>query len=51
MEITEDRNFFEEKVTGLLDQLYGAALRLAKNREDAEDLLAEAVAKVWASRC
>jgi RNA polymerase sigma-70 factor (ECF subfamily) len=51
LERTDDRHFFEEKVTGLLDQLYGAALRLAKNREDAEDLLAETVAKAWASRC
>jgi len=41
---------FEEKVTSLLDQLYGASLRLAKNREDAEDLVAETVAKAWASR-
>lgn len=50
MEQTNDLSDFEEKVTGLLDQLYGAALRLAKNREDAEDLVAEAVAKAWASR-
>lgn len=50
MEQTDDLPDFEEKVTGLLDQLYGAALRLAKNREDAEDLVAEAVAKAWASR-
>lgn len=50
MERIDDRIFFEEKVTGLLDQLYGAALRLAKNREDAEDLVAEAVAKAWAAR-
>lgn len=51
VEKTDDRNFFEEKVSGLLDQLYGAALRLARNREEAEDLVAEAVAKAWASRC
>lgn len=50
LEMTDDRNFFEEQVTGLLDQLYGAGLRLAKNREDAEDLVAEAVAKAWVSR-
>jgi RNA polymerase sigma-70 factor (ECF subfamily) len=41
---------FEAKVSSLLDHLYGAALRLAKNREDAEDLVAEAVSKAWASR-
>jgi RNA polymerase sigma-70 factor (ECF subfamily) len=42
--------WFEEEVLGLLDELYGAALRLAKNREDAEDLVAEAVTKAWAAR-
>ncbi len=42
-----DRAFFEQQVTALLDALYGAALRLAKNRTDAEDLVAEAVAKAW----
>jgi RNA polymerase sigma-70 factor (ECF subfamily) len=46
----DDRGFFEEKVTGLLDQLFGAAMRLVKNRDDAEDLVAEAVTKAWASR-
>jgi len=50
LEITDDRHFFEGKVADLLDRLYGAALRLARNREDAEDLVAEAVAKAWASR-
>ena len=42
-----DRAFFEREIVGLLDNLYGAALRLAKNRADAEDLVAEAVAKAW----
>ncbi|MEQ1655109.1 MAG: sigma-70 family RNA polymerase sigma factor [Nitrospira sp.] len=42
--------YFETTVIGLLDQLFGAALRLAKNREDAEDLVAETVTKAWASR-
>ena len=46
----DDRSLFEEKVIGLLDQLYGAAMRLVKNREDAEDLVAEAVTKAWTSR-
>ena len=50
MEMPDDRNFFEEKVIGLLDRLFGAAMRLVKNREDAEDLVAEAVTKAWASR-
>lgn len=44
------RPLFEEKVLVLLDELYGAALRLAKNREDAEDLVAEAITKAWAAR-
>ena len=44
-----DRAFFEQEITGLLDRLYGAALRLAKNRADAEDLVAEAVTKAWAN--
>ncbi|HET8761377.1 MAG TPA: sigma-70 family RNA polymerase sigma factor [Nitrospiria bacterium] len=41
---------FEDQVIGLLDDLLGAAMRLAKNRQDAEDLVAESVAKAWASR-
>lgn len=43
-----DRSFFEREIAGLLDRLYGAALRLARNRADAEDLVSEAVAKAWA---
>lgn len=46
----DDRGSFEEKVIGLLDQLFGAAMRLSKNREDAEDLVAEAVTKAWTNR-
>lgn len=42
-----DRAFFEQEITGLLDRLYSAALRLAKNRADAEDLVAEAVTRAW----
>jgi len=44
-----DRAFFEQEITGLLDRLYGAALRLAKNRADAEDLVAETVTRAWAN--
>jgi RNA polymerase sigma-70 factor (ECF subfamily) len=43
-----DRAFFEQEITALLGRLYGAALRLTKNRADAEDLVAETVAKAWA---
>lgn len=42
-----DRAYFERQAIGLLGALYGAALRLAKNRADAEDLVAEALAKAW----
>jgi RNA polymerase sigma-70 factor (ECF subfamily) len=44
-----DRARFESEVVTALDRLYGAALRLAKNPADAEELVAEAVAKAWAS--
>lgn len=48
MDLTvDDRRFFEKEITGLLDELYGAALRFAKNRQDAEDLVAEAVTRAW----
>ncbi|MFZ5861243.1 MAG: sigma-70 family RNA polymerase sigma factor [Nitrospirota bacterium] len=45
-----DRTAFEDQIIGLLDDLLGAAMRLAKNRQDAEDLVAESVAKAWANR-
>lgn len=45
-----ESGFFEAKVTELLGELLGAALRMAKNRQDAEDLVAEAVAKAWNRR-
>lgn len=41
--------WFEEAVTEVLDDLYGSALRLAKNTADAEDLVGEAVAKAFNS--
>lgn len=44
------RSFFETQVVGCLDQLYAAALRLEKNREDAEDLVMEAITKAWDNR-
>jgi RNA polymerase sigma-70 factor (ECF subfamily) len=47
--VMEERVWFEREVTGALPDLYGAALRLAKNGADAEDLVAEAVAKAWTS--
>ncbi len=43
----ERREHFEQQVTHLLDRLYGTALRLARNPDDAEDVVAEAVANAW----
>lgn len=42
---SELRRFCEAEITGMLDALYGAAMRLARNRADAEDLVAETVVK------
>ena len=42
------RSFFEEEVQRLLNRLYGTALRLTRDGTDAEDLVAESLAKGWA---
>ena len=42
------RRFFEAEVLRLMDRLYGTALRLTRNRSEAEDLVAESVARAWA---
>jgi RNA polymerase sigma-70 factor, ECF subfamily len=44
-----DRDWFAQAVTDALPGLSGAALRLTRNRADADDLVAEAVAKGWAN--
>lgn len=44
-----DRHWFGEQVETLLPELYGAAVRLCRDRVDAEDLVAESVAKAWAA--
>jgi RNA polymerase sigma-70 factor (ECF subfamily) len=44
----EDREFFRAEIERLMDRLYGTALRLTRNRADAEDLVAETVTKAWA---
>lgn len=41
------REVFEREVERLLDRLYGTALRLTRNPDDAEDVVAEAVSKAW----
>lgn len=42
-----DRDWFECIVVQLLSDLYGTALRLTRNRADAEDLVADTVARAW----
>ena len=42
------RDWFAANIERLADRLYGTALRLTRNRDDAEDLVAEAIAKAWA---
>ena len=42
-----DREWFERTVVELLSDLFGTALRLTRNRADAEDLVADTVARGW----
>jgi RNA polymerase sigma-70 factor (ECF subfamily) len=42
------RRFFQAEIERLMDRLYGTALRLTRQRADAEDLVAEALTKAWA---
>jgi RNA polymerase sigma-70 factor (ECF subfamily) len=42
-----DREWFECTVVESLSDLFGTALRLTRNRADAEDLVAETVARGW----
>lgn len=42
-----DHTWFTREVERALPELLGTALRLTRNRADAEDLVAEAVAKAW----
>lgn len=49
-ETAADRAWFEQAVLGMLPELLGTARRLARNREDAEDLAAEAISRAWLNR-
>jgi RNA polymerase sigma-70 factor (ECF subfamily) len=42
-----DREWFGAIVTDLLPSLYGTALRFTRNRAEAEDLVADTVARAW----
>ena len=43
----DHRHWFEREVVSVLPDLYGTALRLTANAADAEDLVADAIAKAW----
>jgi RNA polymerase sigma-70 factor (ECF subfamily) len=46
--VTEaDRAWFADRVDAMLSELYGTAVRLCGDRTDAEDLVADTVAKAW----
>lgn len=42
-----DRAWFAEQIDDLLPELYGAAVRLCRDRTEGEDLVAECVEKAW----
>ncbi len=43
------RDIFVSHVEGSMDRLYGTALRLTRNPGDAEELVAETIARAWSS--
>lgn len=43
-------DWFSAEVESLLPDLFGTALRMTRNRADAEDLVADAVASAWLAR-
>lgn len=45
-----DRTWFEQATLKALPELLGLARRLTRNREDAEDLAAEAITRAWLHR-
>jgi len=45
----DDKAYFSRCLEESMESLYGLALRLTRNNADAEDLVAEAVAKAWSA--
>lgn len=45
----ENKDFFVRQVDEKLDHFFSAALRLTRNRSDAEDLVAEAISRAWSN--
>jgi RNA polymerase sigma-70 factor (ECF subfamily) len=48
-EIVDPKSHFSRRIHENMGSLYSVALRLTRNRADAEDLVAETAAKAWAS--
>lgn len=48
-ETLQKQRLFEEQALPLLDQLYGGAMRLTRNPQDAEDLIQETYLKAYSS--
>lgn len=46
-EVPQHRDVFVAHVEGSIDRLYSTALRLTRNPTDAEDLVAETIARAW----
>jgi len=49
MKDPDDKIYFSRCIEESMQSLYGLALRLTKNKTDAEDLVAESVSKAWAA--
>jgi RNA polymerase sigma factor (sigma-70 family) len=45
--LTDRASWFETEVGRLIPDLYGAAVRLARNEADAQDLVADAIGNAW----
>jgi RNA polymerase sigma-70 factor (ECF subfamily) len=44
----DDKAFFTEQIEAKLDHFFATAMRLTRNRADAEDLVSESITKAWA---